>query len=226
MTNDYLGYDLTASFKLQAATSSDASFDAGSASWMDADDLFTDNAKSAILNANGGNLTADWNKRIAAPSLTGKINAAVWKNGKTVKLPAAMKENSTLVYLHYRYVETGVSYTVPGQTPGTATQTVIRQANGSYQITGTGLLQSVTDTVTSGTSTITNQTNLKDFSVSKVWSDNDNAYGTRSVQTQMILFFRAGENGAWKLFTISGNPVIVTLSESNGWRTIDLRSPG
>lgn len=80
----------------------------GSASWMDADDLFTDNAKSAILNANGGNLTADWNKRIAAPSLTGKINAAVWKNGKTVKLPAAMKENSTLVYLHYRYVETGV----------------------------------------------------------------------------------------------------------------------
>lgn len=29
VTNDYLGYDLTASFKLQAATSSDASFDAG-----------------------------------------------------------------------------------------------------------------------------------------------------------------------------------------------------
>ena len=32
--------------------------------------------------------------------------------------------------------------------------------------------------------------------------DNDNAYGTRSVQTQMILFFRAGENEDWKLFTI------------------------
>lgn len=104
MTNDYLGYDLTASFKLQAATSSDASFDAGSASWMDADALFTDgNARSSILDANGGNLTADWNERIAAPLLTGKINAAVWKNGKTVNLPAAMKENDTLVYLHYRY---------------------------------------------------------------------------------------------------------------------------
>ena len=93
VTNDYLGYDLTASFKLQAATSSDASFDAGSASWMDADALFTDeNARSAILNANEGNPSADWSERIAAPSLTGKINAAVWKNGKTVKLPAAMKK--------------------------------------------------------------------------------------------------------------------------------------
>lgn len=123
-------------------------------------------------------------------------------------------------------VETGVSYTLPGETPDTATQTVTRQADGSYLITGTGLLQSVTDTVTSGTSTITNRTNLKDFSVSKVWSDNDNAYGTRSVQTQMILFFRAGENGAWKLFTISGNPVIVTLSESNGWSTSISGLPG
>lgn len=83
VTNDYLGYDLTASFKLQAATSSDASFDAGSASWMDADALFTDgNARSAILNANEGNPSADWSERIAAPSLTGKINAAVWKTGK------------------------------------------------------------------------------------------------------------------------------------------------
>lgn len=227
VTNDYLGYDLTASFKLQAATSSDASFDAGSASWMDADALFTDeNARSAILNANEGNPSADWSERIAAPSLTGKINAAVWKNGKTVKLPAAMKENGTLVYLHYRYVETGVSYKVPGETPDTATQTVTRQADGSYLITGNGLLQSVTDTVTSGTSTITNRTNLKDFSVSKVWSDNDNAYGTRSVQTQMILFFRAGENEDWKLFTISGNPVIVTLSESNGWSTSISGLPG
>ena len=45
VTNDYLGYDLTASFKLQAATSSDASFDAGSASWMDADALFTDETR-------------------------------------------------------------------------------------------------------------------------------------------------------------------------------------
>lgn len=227
VTNDYLGYDLTASFKLQAATSSDASFDAGSASWMDADDLFTDgNAKSEILNANEENPSADWSERIAAPSLTGKINAAVWKNGKTVKLPAAMKENGTLVYLHYRYVETGVSYKVPGETPGTVTQTVTRQADGSYQIIGIGHLQSVTDTVTSETSTITNQTNLKDFSVSKVWSDNDNAYGTRSVQTQMILFFRAGENGTWNLFKISGNPVIVTLSESNGWSTSIAGLPG
>ena len=194
---------------------------------MDADVLFADgNARFSILDANGGNLTADWNERIAAPSLTGKINAAVWKNGKTVKLPAAMKENGTLVYLHYRYVETGVSYTVPGATTDTATQTVTRQANGSYQINGTGRLQSVTDRVTSGTSTITNQTNLKDFSVSKVWKDNDNAYGTRSVQTQMILFFRAVENEDWKPFTISGNPVIVTLSESNGWSTSISGLPG
>ena len=50
-----------------------------------------------------------------------------------------MKENGTLVYLHYRYVETGVSYKVPGETPDTATQTVTRQADGSYLITGNGL---------------------------------------------------------------------------------------
>ena len=116
-------------------------------------------------------------------------------------------------------METGVSYKVPGETPNTATQTVTRQADGSYLITGTGLLQSVTDTVTSGTSTITNRTNLKDFSVSKVWSDNDNAYGTRAEQTQMILFFRMGGTEEWNLFKINGNPVIVTLSESNGWNT-------
>ncbi|MFK7725329.1 hypothetical protein ACI3EW_14900 [Pilosibacter sp. HC1M1C21] len=54
-----------------------------------------------------------------------------------------------------------MSYKVPGETPDTATQTVTRQADGSYLITGNGLLQSVTDTVTSGTSTITNRTNLR-----------------------------------------------------------------
>ena len=42
----------------------------------------------------------------------------------------------------------------------------------------------------------------------------------------MILFFRAGENEDWKLFTISGNPVIVTLSESNGWSTSISGLPG
>ena len=84
---------------------------------MDADALFTDgNARSSILDANGGNLTADWNERIAAPLLKGKIQRGCVENGKTVNLPAAMKENDTLVYLHYRYVETGVSYTLPGET--------------------------------------------------------------------------------------------------------------
>ncbi len=121
-TPDYLGYDITVQFKLQAKV------DGGN--WQNADELFTAEQKKAVV---------DYNKRsekqIFSPSITARINSPVWKNEPIHKLPFSMGYGENYKNISYRYVETAVKYK-------NVEQKLTVSKDSSYSVENKGLIKS------------------------------------------------------------------------------------
>lgn len=174
IAEDYLGFDLTVSFQLQVR-------EMGSdAAWKNANEWTYD-----------GNKTLNFADGATANSLTGPIagGATIDKDGATTarawfysfkNLPGVVQDaNDRYIFLEYRVIETAVSW-------GTGNQPIDLPDTGSdgpyfdYEV-GKSLVTSATfnRNANANTSTSTNKLDTTSVSVTKVWDDTDNQYGTR-----------------------------------------------
>lgn len=159
IAEDYLKVGLSVTFKLQVST------DSGS-TWSDASTngyvTGAVDAEYEFEQTKTGAVTGDW-------------------EGSFDNLPTIAKDSEDKnVYLEYRVVETRVSY-------GNTTQTVTIDSDGSYTLDPTnGLVTSATFEKSGNTSVTTNTLATTSVSVTKVWEDGENQYGTRP-----------GESGPW-----------------------------
>ena len=164
ITEDYLGFDLTVNFQLQVRE-------------MDSEEEWTD---AREWNYDGGR-TLGLEGRDTS-SLTGPIVGA--EHGWTyvfVDLPSVVQdENNNYIFLEYRVIETSVSW---GNKSGQSQtielpETGADEASFNYKVTES-LVTSATFSRSSNTSTSTNVLKTTSVSVTKVWDDGDNQYGTR-----------------------------------------------
>lgn len=174
ITEDYLGFDLTVELQLQVR-------EMGSdAAWENANEWTYD-----------GNKTLNFADGATANSLTGPIagGATIDKDGATTarawfysfkNLPGVVQDaNDRYIFLEYRVIETAVSW-------GTGNQPIDLPDTGSdgpyfdYEV-GKSLVTSATfnRNANANTSTSTNKLDTTSVSVTKVWDDTDNQYGTR-----------------------------------------------
>lgn len=187
ITENYLGenFDLTVTFRLQVS-------DDNKTTWKEAGTYFAgkeiDTSAIKVTGAKQG-AGDDWD----TAAITATVDADVWSaGGAFTQLPTVLKnegENGTVTYtfLQYRVVETEVAY-------GNITQAVSDldldetstggdgTTTGSYTVSGSNqLVTSATFTRydNQGVSTSTNKLSTTEVSVTKVWDDNDNQYGTR-----------------------------------------------
>lgn len=164
---DYLGFDLTVTFKLQVSP--------GDGVWQDASTYFTQNecgleepVLTSIKNAiTVKGATQDANDPFKA-TLTGRIDSAVWGGtNQFSNLPTVIPQTGgSSVKLTYRVVEESVAY-------GRQRQTITFE-NDAYEV-GEGLVDSAK---LEGNKT-TNTISTTSLTVEKVWEDSDNIYNTR-----------------------------------------------
>lgn len=155
IAEDYLGFELSVTFKLQVSTNSDQS-------WHDAKD---DEYVKAAVTSNY------WFEK----TNTGRIDETDKWKGSFDNLPTIAKdENGSNVYLTYRVVETSVKYG-----SGSAGQNISISADEAYKVDPNGLVTSATFSKSNNTSTTTNMLSTTSVSVTKVWEDGSNQYGTR-----------------------------------------------
>ena len=149
-----------------------------------------------------------------------------------------MKENSTLVYLHYRYVETSVSYTVPGETPdnasgGNGMTTESLAAKVGQVISGLFGRSSAGNTEIPAAVTFANrkwntpQEDGKDkvqLVLTKNWADFNNQFGTRPDTLNLTLKRRAdaqpGQSNAIDWKTVTDSTLTEDKSVINQWKYI------
>ena len=158
--NDYLGFGLTVDFQLQVRPMD------SSDQWMDAADWTYDGGTKNL------GLTSD------TKQLTGRVVGAShnW-TGMFSGLPSVVKNSSgQYIFLEYRAIETKVSW---GEETNKKEQTINMSTDGAYAVSGTGPVTNATFACVSNTSTSTNRLDTTEVSVTKVWSDTDNQYGTR-----------------------------------------------
>ncbi|MEE0786399.1 MAG: Cna B-type domain-containing protein [Oscillospiraceae bacterium] len=164
---DYLGFDLTVTFKLQVSP--------GDGVWQDASTYFTQNecgleepVLTSIKNAiTVKGATQDANDPFKA-TLTGRIDSAVWGGtNQFSNLPTVIPQTGgSSVKLTYRVVEESVAY-------GRQRQTITFE-NDAYEV-GEGLVDSAK---LEGNKT-TNTISTTSLTVEKVWEDSNNIYDTR-----------------------------------------------
>lgn len=158
ITQDYLGFDLTVEFQLQVRKmkSNDP--------WVNAGDWTYDNGKTLGL-AEGADVH----------SLTGRVVGAAHNWTYTFEdLPGVVQDsNGIYLFLEYRVIETKVSWDNGEQTISWNVQT------DQYQDPVNGPITDATFSCSNNTSTTTNKLATTSVSVTKVWDDNDNQYGTR-----------------------------------------------
>lgn len=167
IAEDYLGFDLTVTFKLQVKPDS--------GTWQDASNYFTEagcGLRSEVLTSIKNAITVagaiqDANDPFRA-TLTGRIDSSVWGGtNRFNNLPTVIPQTGgSSVKLTYRVVEESVAY-------GRQSQTITFE-NDAYEV-GEGLVDSAK---LEGNKT-TNTISTTSLTVEKVWEDSNNIYDTR-----------------------------------------------
>ena len=206
ITQDYLGFDLTVEFQLQVREMG------SSQDWVNA---------SAWTYGTGQNLGVSGKD---TNSLTGRVVGATKdKDGQETasswtytfeNLPGVVQDSSgNYTFLEYRVIETKVSW---GDGEGQS-QTVNLPADDAekgnaftYQVTDS-LVTDATFSRSNNTSTSTNKLSTMEVSVTKVWDDNDNQYGTRP-----------GAEGPWSWASWFVLQRTTTPNDDDSWTNVAL----
>lgn len=168
IAEDYLGFDLTVTFKLQVKPDS--------GTWQDASTYFTPNGcgleELVLTSIKNAIRTTGFTKNPDDPfkaTLTGRIDSSVWGGtNRFNNLPTVIQLTSgDTVKLTYRVVEESVAYGRQSQT--------IAVGNDGYRVVDKGLVDSAK---LEGNKT-TNTISTTSLTVEKVWEDSDNIYDTR-----------------------------------------------
>lgn len=164
---DYLGFDLTVTFKLQVKP--------GSGTWQDASNYFTkagcgleEPVLTSIKNAIKVTGATQYANDPFRATRTGRIDSAVWGGtNRFNNLPTVIPQTGgSSVKLTYRVVEESVAY-------GRQSQTITFE-NDAYEV-GEGLVDSAKLVGNKTTNTISTTS----LTVEKVWEDSNNIYDTR-----------------------------------------------
>lgn len=192
ITEDYLGRELSVTFQLQVRETENGE-------WTNADAYFDGK---------------DLPKEVEfTKTIEGTLNPSTTWSGSFTKLPLAIKDdNGEIVRLEYRVVETSVDVTGDDKDPQTITITGNTNEDGSlaYDVTGNGLVTNATLKDVDGKWITTNTLDLDSLTITKVWNDGNNQFGTRPAPD--------GENFTW---TAS---FVVQRQENDGWTTLQSRN--
>ena len=204
ITEDYLGRKLSVTFQLQVRETENGE-------WTKASTYFAGKELPNVVKFE--------------QTLSGNLNPSTTWSGSFTKLPLAIKDdNGEIVRLEYRVVETSVDVTGDDKDPQTITITGNTNEDGSlaYDVTGNGLVTNATLKETADGKWITTNTlDLDSLTITKVWNDGNNQFGTRpspggDTYTWTASFIvQRQENGEWKtlqsgnnedkVFTLYGN---------------------
>lgn len=183
ITENYLGedFELTVSFQLQVSADNKVT-------WQDASKYFKDQEIDITeMRVTGTGVEQGTGDAWDTATITATVDATVWGTGGTfTKLPTVLKIGGQYTLLQYRVIETSVTYN--GITQEIKDLNLDNAASGatttgSYTVdTANGSLVSgatFTRYNNAGKSTSTNKLETTSVSVTKVWDDTDNQYGTR-----------------------------------------------
>lgn len=203
ITEDYLGRELSVTFQLQVRETENGE-------WTNADAYFKDKTLPEEVK---------FTKIIKST-----LNPSATWSGSFTKLPLAIKDGEQIVRLQYRVVEISVDVTGDDKDPQTITITGNTNEDGSlaYDVTGNGLVTNATLKETADGKWITTNTlDLDSLTITKVWNDGNNQFGTRpspggDTYTWTASFIvQRQEDGKWttlqsrnnqdKVFTLYGN---------------------
>lgn len=182
ISTDYFG-EVTVDFKLQVSADSGTS-------WKDITDFFTNMKPVEGEPAEDGKVYVSPDK-VWDLSKEGTYQGSVteandWKHTFS-NLPRAVKAGSDTKKLTYRVVETQVTYKLPGEEP----TTVEVEINGdTYNVTNNGTFTGADLESNGATWTTTNTMKTVDLTITKIWDDQGNKYGTRP---------EGGSDGTWKV---------------------------
>lgn len=204
ITEDYLGRELSVTFQLQVR-------ETGGNEWMNADAYFDGK---------------DLPKEVEfTKTIEGTLNPSATWSGSFTKLPLAIKDGEQIVRLQYRVVETSATVT-DGTNENSQNLTIIEETNDdgifAYDVTGNGLVTNATLKETADGKWITTNTlDLDSLTITKVWDDGGNQFGTRpspggdTYSWTASFIVQRQENGEWKtlqsrnnedkVFTLYGN---------------------
>ena len=208
ITEDYLGFDLTVKFQLQVAEvrlDANGQVDWSNLNWKYANDYFQNNHLQVDIGITGANETNG-----DTATITGRVNAAKWGTGGAfTNLPTARQDtDGNYILLQYRVIETEVSYGTSQSQTITLTETGASESwTGNYTIGIEGLVTSATFERTNHALSIsTNMLHTTSVSVTKVWDDTNNLYGTRP-----------GANGPWSWTSWF---VLQRTTDSTDWENV------
>lgn len=203
ITEDYLGRELSVTFQLQVRKTGDNE-------WMNADAYFEGK---------------DLPKEVEfTKTIEGTLNPSTTWSGSFTKLPLAIKDGEQIVRLEYRVVETSATV-ADGTNEKSQTLTIAEVPNEDgtidYTVDGEGLVLGAKLENISGKWITTNTLDLDSLTITKVWNDGNNQFGTRpspggDTYTWTASFIvQRQENGEWKtlqsrnnedkVFTLYGN---------------------
>lgn len=202
ITEDYLGRELSVTFQLQVR-------ETGDNEWTNADAYFKDKTLPEEVK---------FTKIIKST-----LNPSATWSGSFTKLPLAIKDGEQIVRLQYRVVEISVDVTDDDKDPQTITITEDTNEDKAllYKVDGDGLVTNATLENVDGKWITTNTLDLDSLTITKVWVDGNNQFGTRpspggDTYTWTASFIvQRQEDGKWttlqsrnnedKVFTIYGN---------------------
>lgn len=205
ITEDYLGRELRVTFQLQVRETENGE-------WTNADAYFTGDKELP-------------EQVVFTETIEGTLNPSTTWSGSFTKLPLAIKDGEQIVRLQYRVVEISVDVTDDDKDPQTIAITKKVNEDGSlaYDVTGNGLVTNATLKETADGKWITTNTlDLDSLTITKVWVDGNNQFGTRPspgggnfTWTASFVVQRQEGNGKWttlqsrtgsdKVFTMYGN---------------------
>lgn len=204
ITEDYLGRTLSVTFQLQVRETENDE-------WTNADAYFTGDKELP-------------EQVVFTETIEGTLNPSTTWSGSFTKLPLAIKDGEQIVRLQYRVVETSVDVTDDDKDPQIITITGNTNEDKAllYNVENRdGLVTGATLKDVDGKWITTNTLDLDSLTITKVWDDGGNQFGTRpspggDTYTWTASFIvQRQENGEWKtlqsrnnedkVFTLYGN---------------------
>lgn len=204
ITEDYLGRTLSVTFQLQVRETENDE-------WTNADAYFTGDKELP-------------GQVVFTETIEGTLNPSTTWSGSFTKLPLAIKDGEQIVRLQYRVVETSVDVTDDDKDPQIITITGNTNEDKAllYNVENRdGLVTGATLKDVDGKWITTNTLDLDSLTITKVWDDGGNQFGTRpspggDTYTWTASFIvQRQENGEWKtlqsrnnedkVFTLYGN---------------------
>lgn len=229
VTKDYLGCDISVTFALQAAISSEGGTAASSLTWRPAAELLKEKLDPDDYTAVMGSYTFE-------QTVSGRVNED-WKTVKFKDLPACIKsQDGTALKIRYRIVETAISYQMPGEQEVKISVQTDPAPDGSswtYKYTDSLLAPACPGNENSydlNDRTVYNGLQTSALTVKKNWEDSGNAYRTRPEAGQsgkdweasFLIQRSAGAGQDWESVQVysegkkEGAPLILTLYGANG----------